>query len=103
MYADIGISDRGEVWNTDLVEALELENLLIQAKMTVYSAEQRKESRGAHARDDFPDRDDVNWMKHTMAKLDNPFDKPEISYRKVNDFTLDNDEVQPVPPMKRVY
>jgi len=67
MYPDIKLSDRGSVWNTDLVEALELENLLIQGKMTVYAAENRKESRGAHARDDFPDRDDVNWMEHTLT------------------------------------
>jgi succinate dehydrogenase/fumarate reductase flavoprotein subunit len=64
---DLGISDRGQVWNTDLVEAMELENLLIQGKMTMYAAEARKESRGAHARDDFSKRDDVNWMQHTMA------------------------------------
>jgi len=66
-YVDIGISDRGQVWNTDLVEAMELENLLIQGKMTMFAAENRKESRGAHARDDFKKRDDENWMWHTMA------------------------------------
>lgn len=67
MYPDIKLSDRGLVWNTDLIEALELENLLIQGKMTVTAAENRKESRGAHARDDIPDRDDVDWMKHTLT------------------------------------
>lgn len=102
MYKDIGLADRGEVWNTDLVEAMELENLLIQAKMTVFAAEARKESRGAHARDDFQDRDDVNWMKHTMAHLDNPYDKPVLSYRPVKDQPM-NDEVAHVPPFKRVY
>jgi succinate dehydrogenase (ubiquinone) flavoprotein subunit len=102
MYKDIGITDRGEVWNTDLVEAFELENLLIQSKMTVFAAEARKESRGAHARDDFPDRDDKDWMVHTMADLSNPFDKPTLSYREVHHMPL-NDEVAHVPPMKRVY
>lgn len=80
---DIGISDRGQIWNTDLVEALELENLMIQAKMTMFSAEHRKESRGAHARDDFEERDDANWCKHTMAYLTDPTEKPEIKFRDV--------------------
>lgn len=79
----IGISDRGSIWNTDLVEAMELDNLMIQAKMTMFAAENRKESRGAHSRDDFPDRDDANWCKHTLTFLSEPKNKPEIQYRKV--------------------
>ena len=81
----LGISDRGNIWNTDLVEAMELENLMIQAKMTMFAAENRKESRGAHARDDFTERDDENWMKHTLTTLDNPFEEPRIHYRGVLD------------------
>merc|ERR1711998_670238 len=102
MYPDIKLSDRGSVWNTDLVEALELENLLIQGKMTVYAAEHRKESRGAHARDDFPDRDDENWMKHTLTFQKEAHDHTEIKFRDVNHQPL-NDEVQSIPPFKRVY
>jgi len=99
---DLGISDRGQIWNTDLVEAMELQNLMIQAKMTMFAAENRKESRGAHARDDFTERDDNEWCKHTLTFLDNPIDKPTIRFRPVTQATLD-DEVESVPFMKRVY
>lgn len=98
----LGLTDRGQIWNTDLVEAFELQNLMIQAKMTMFAAEARKESRGAHARDDFPDRDDEKWCYHTMALLDNPIDKPKLFYRDVTQTTLD-DEVETVPFAKRVY
>jgi succinate dehydrogenase (ubiquinone) flavoprotein subunit len=83
MMKDIGITDRGNIWNTDLIEAMELENLMIQAKMTIFAAEHRKESRGAHARDDFTERDDQNWCKHTLTFLENPVDKPDIKFRDV--------------------
>jgi len=89
----IGLKDRGQIWNTDLIEAMELENLMIQAKMTMYAAENRKESRGAHARDDFTERDDVNWMKHTLTTCSDPTKEPKITYRDVIHTTLDSSEV----------
>ena len=99
--SDIGISDHSMVWNTDLVEALELDNLMSQALITMRSAEQRLESRGAHAHEDFPDRDDKEWMKHTVMWM-NEQNESELGYRPVHMNTLTN-EVEPVPPVARVY
>ena len=89
--------------NTDLVEALELQNLMINAVQTMHSAHRRKESRGAHARDDFKERDDINWLKHTLSWYDVNKFHTKIGYRPVNLFTLDESECKAVPLMKRVY
>ncbi|HET9230236.1 MAG TPA: succinate dehydrogenase flavoprotein subunit [Vitreimonas sp.] len=99
---DIAITDRSLIWNTDLSEALEFDNLVQQAVVTVYGALNRTESRGAHAREDFPDRDDEHWMKHTLAWLDTTSGKSRIDYRPVHATTMTN-EVEPIPPKKRVY
>jgi succinate dehydrogenase / fumarate reductase flavoprotein subunit len=98
---DIKVQDRSLIWNTDLLEALELENLSGQALATVYSAEARTESRGAHARDDYPYRNDEDWMKHTLAWV-NLQNKVMVKHRPVHMFTLTKD-VEVIPPAKRVY
>jgi succinate dehydrogenase / fumarate reductase flavoprotein subunit len=98
---NLGLKDTSLIWNTDLVEALELDNLMSQALVTVRSADLRKESRGAHAHEDYPDRDDQNWMKHTVMWLDEN-NVSRADYRQVTMTTLTN-EVESIPPVARVY
>ena len=100
--ADLRVTDRGLVWNTDLMETLELDNLIGQAAVTVNGALNRTESRGAHAREDFPDRDDKGWMKHTLAWFDDASGKVKIDYRPVHSYTMTND-IAYIPPKARVY
>ena len=102
---DLHVSDRGLIWNSDLIETMELDNLISQAVVTMKSADNRKESRGAHMHEDFPDRDDANWMKHTVTTFDGWGGKggaTAIDYRPVHDYTL-TDDVEYIKPKKRVY
>lgn len=100
-FQDVGISDRSMQWNTDLVETFELENLLAQSQTIICGALNRTESRGGHAREDYPERDDDTWMKHTLAWVDNT-GKVDFDYRPVHMYTL-SDECEVIPPKKRVY
>jgi succinate dehydrogenase / fumarate reductase flavoprotein subunit len=102
---DLNVSDRGLIWNSDLVETLELDNLISQATVTLHAAHNRKESRGAHAHEDFPDRDDAGWMKHTVAWFDGWGGQGggvRIDYRPVHEYTL-TDDAEYIKPKKRVY
>ena len=99
---DVGVTDRSLIWNSDLIETLELDNLIVQAVVTMEGANNRTESRGAHAREDYSERDDANWMKHTLASIDDSGRSVTLDYRPVHSYTMTN-EVSYIEPKARVY
>ena len=102
MFNNIKVSDRSMIWNSDLVETIELDNLRLQAVATMFTAANRKESRGAHAREDYPERDDNNWLRHTIIAVSYIDGKPLITYRPVS-LTPMTSDISSIPLKKRVY